>query len=148
MIGRLIASTTLCITIAGSAVAFDPLSHAEGQGIFLPVENISYEFGSKAASGYFVREASTCQLILMISEKSESDSVPAASAARVRLVLKPGQIAGLDSSEGRSLNFTCGADATMLLVDVGDMAKLVEMQNAAMQEVVAQQSVAPAESPQ
>jgi hypothetical protein len=147
MIGRLIASTTLCFTIAGGAAAVDPLAQASGQTIYLPVESISYEFGSKTTSGYFVREASACSLVLLVSEKSGLDSVPATSAARLRLTLNPGQVAGLDSAEGQSLNFTCGADARLLLVDAGDMDKLAEMQRAAMQAVVAQGSLPTAVSP-
>ena len=49
-------------------------------------------------------------------------------ATRVRLVLNPGQTAGLDSEEGRSLNFTCDEGATALLVDSGEREKLVELQ--------------------
>ena len=42
------------------------------------------------------------------------------TATRVRLVLNPGETAGLDSEEGRSLNFTCGEGATALVVDSGE----------------------------
>lgn len=44
-------------------------------------------------------------------------------------MLNPGQIAGLDSEEGRSLNVTCGEGAAHLLVDTGTTDKLVELQN-------------------
>jgi hypothetical protein len=43
-------------------------------------------------------------------------------------VLNPGQTAGLDSGEGHSLNFTCGEEATALLVDSGDRQELVDLQ--------------------
>ena len=44
----------------------------------------------------------------MIGKKSDLDYLSPATAVRVRLMLDPGQIAGLDSKEGGSLNFTCG----------------------------------------
>ncbi len=76
-------------------------------------------------SGYFVQEARACFIVLMIIEKSDPEAVLPATTARLRLVLDPGQIAGFDSEEGRSLNFTYGKDASTLLVDVGERDKLV-----------------------
>jgi len=99
-------------------------SHAEYQ----PVQSISYEFGSKSMSGYFVQEDSACLVMFMIAEKSNPEMSLAPSPTRVRLALFPGQIAGLDSEEGRSLNVTCGVDAATLIVDTGDTRKLIARQ--------------------
>jgi DNA-binding transcriptional LysR family regulator len=55
-----------------------------------------------------------------------TDQSPRPSATRVRLVLLPGQIAGLE--EGRSLNFTCGEGGTTLLVSAGERDRLVNIQ--------------------
>ena len=71
-------------------------SHAE----YEPVQSISYEFGSKAMSGYFVQEDSACLVMLMIAEKGDPETALPPSPTRVRLALNPGQIAGLDSEEG------------------------------------------------
>lgn len=103
----------------------------ESQARYAPIQNISYAFGSKAMSGYFVERGSKCHVTLMIIEKSDPEVSLPPSPARVRLVLYPGQIAGLDSEEGRSLNFTCGDDATTLLVDAGARERLVKLQTAA-----------------
>jgi hypothetical protein len=40
--------------------------------------------------------------------------VPSPTAARVRVMLDPGQVAGLDSDEGRSLSVTCREDSATL----------------------------------
>lgn len=101
---------------------------AEGQAQYLPLEGISYEFGSKFVSGYFVERAAQCLVTLMIIEKSDPDQLLPVTAARVRLIMRPGQIAGLDSEEGRSLNVTCGDDATKLLVDFGERWRLEALQ--------------------
>ena len=66
--------------------------------------------------------------MLMVYEKTDADAAPSSTATRVRLTLGPGEMAGLDSEEGRSLNFTCGDGATALIVDQGERAKLVELQ--------------------
>ena len=71
-------------------------------------------------SGYFVDQATRCVVMLMDSEKRDPDTESSSSATRVRLVLNPGQTAGLDSEEGRSLNFTCAEGATALIVDGGE----------------------------
>ena len=78
-----------------------------------------------------MEQASKCLVTLMVSEKTDPDAAPPATAARVRLVLSPGQMAGLDSEQGRSLNFTCGEGATALIVDVGETEKLLDLQRLA-----------------
>ena len=97
---------------------------------YRPIESISYNFGSKFMSGYFVEQASHCLVTLLVIERTDPDKrpVPPTSAVRVRLVLSPGQIAGLDSEEGRSLNVTCGDQATALLVNTGERNELVALQ--------------------
>jgi len=105
---------------------------------YLPVQNISYDLGSKSLSGYFVQQSATCVVTLMISDRNQPEGSPPHSPARVRLALKPGQIAGLDSEEGRSINVTCGEGATSLLVDVGARAGLVAAQQQALPNSIAE----------
>ena len=75
----------------------------------LPIQSINYDLASKLISGYLVQKGSSCVVTLMLVEKHSEEGAPQASAARLRLILDPGQIAGLDSDEGHSLNVTCGA---------------------------------------
>ena len=101
------------VAIGGSFWASGPAvsgqsSQTEGYSKFLPVQSISYEFGSKAMRGYFVQEGEVCLVTLMIIEKIDPERLSPVTAARVRLMLDPGQIAGLDSEEGGSLNIECG----------------------------------------
>ncbi len=121
-----------------SAASDGSLPTVEGQARYLPIQNISYEFGSKSMSGYFVEEAATCLITLMIIERSDPEALLPFSPTRVRLVLYPGQVVGVDSEEGRSLNFTCGEDATALLVEVGERERLVELQALAVKKNIAQ----------
>lgn len=96
---------------------------------YAPIQSIRHDFGSKSVSGYFVERAATCAVMLMVFEKVDTEQVMPPSATRVRLLLNPGQIAGLDSEDGPSINFTCGGGASMLLVDVGDRNRLMELQS-------------------
>jgi hypothetical protein len=98
-----------------------------------PIQSISYEFGSKFVSGFFMQQAASCLVHLMITEKIDPDEPLRMTATRVRLALSPGQIAGLDSEEGRSLNLKCGEGAETLVVTVGDREKLVALQAAVAQ---------------
>jgi hypothetical protein len=100
----------------------------EDKTVFAPIESIRYDFGSKSMSGYFVEQASLCHVTLMVSEAADPEKSPPPSGARIRLVLAPGQIAGLDSEEGRSLNFTCGEGGRTLLVHEGETGRLVKLQ--------------------
>jgi len=131
--------TVTLLASAPTAIGGSPSSsrsHAE----YKPVQSISYEFGSKSMSGYFVQEDSACLVMLMIAEKGDPEMSLAPSPTRVRLALNPGQIAGLDSEEGRSLNVTCGADAATLIVDTGDTRKLIARQAARPQRDLAERN--------
>ena len=114
-----------------------PLPPAEGQARYRPIQSISYEFGSKSMSGYFVERDAACQVTLMISEKGDPEQELPLSAARVRLQLLPGQTAGLDSEEGRSLSFTCGDNAATLLVEAGGRERLMELHTGSVPKLAA-----------
>jgi hypothetical protein len=73
-----------------------------------------------------------CHLTLMVAERSDPEHPSGQTAARVRLVLNPGQTAGLDSAEGQSVNFTCARDATALVMDKGERAALTPSQKRAL----------------
>ena len=97
---------------------------------YLPVQAMSHDIGSKSMRGYFVQSNGACSVVLMITERTNPETPAPLSAARVRLVLQPGAMAGLDSVEGRSLNFTCDRAAARLLVDEGETGALMARQNA------------------
>ena len=117
------------VGLGWAPVAFSgsPSSDAE-KAQYKPVQSISYEFGSKSMSGYFVQQDTICLVMLMVAEKGHPEQDLPPSPTRVRLMLTPGQVAGLDSEEGKSLNFTCGEDAATLLVQQGDSDKLIALQ--------------------
>lgn len=136
---------SLCIAGLGGMIAASLVQGASGgspllvetQARYVPIQSISYEFGSKFMTGYFVEQGATCIVTLMIIEKSDPEEPLGLSPTRLRLVLSPGQIAGLDSEEGRSLNFTCETNGTTLLVDVGERDRLVALQDTAVREHIA-----------
>jgi hypothetical protein len=128
---------TVAISLWAAAASAQSQS-VKDQAKYAPNESISYDFGSKSTSGYFVEQAAKCVVMLMLYEKRDPDAAPSSTATRVRLVLNPGQSAGLDSEEGRSLNFTCGERATALLVDAGEREKLIELQRLSSQKTASE----------
>jgi hypothetical protein len=126
-------TTAMCLGSLVSAASGESPSLADGQARFKPIQAITYEFGSKLTTGYFVEQSGACVVTLMLTENSDPENPLGLSPTRVRLVLSPGQVAGFDSDEGRSLNFTCESDAATLLVDVGERDRLVALQDAAAQ---------------
>ena len=132
--GTIAAGLWVWVPAASSGSPFS----AEGRTVYAPIQSISHEFGSKFTSGYFVQQANNCVVTLMIAERTDPEEQLPPSPTRVRLVLQPKQIAGLDSEEGRSLNFTCGEEATSLIVDAGERETLVKLQQRALQDTIAQ----------
>jgi hypothetical protein len=127
----------LNLPMAVPSARSEPLLPVEGQARYRPIQSISYEFGSKSMSGYFVVQDASCLVTLMISEAGDPEQALPLSAARVRLQLHPGQMTGLDSEEGRSLNFTCGDNAAMLVVDAGERDRLVELHTGSVSKQMA-----------
>jgi hypothetical protein len=128
---------TALIGLSLSAASSQTQAAVKDEAKYAPIQSIRYDFGSKSMSGYFVEQAARCVVMLMVSEKGDPDSATSLTATRVRLVLNPGQTAGLDSEEGRSLNVTCGEAATSLLVKVGEREKLVEAQDLRLRRTAA-----------
>jgi len=120
---------------SGPAVSGESRLQTEDDVRYRPIQSISYEFGSKAMSGYFVQRNSVCVVTLMIAEKIDPD-LPLHTATRVRVMLDPGQVAGLDSEEGGSLSFTCGKDAATLVVSHGKRDKLMAQQDRAISNTI------------
>jgi hypothetical protein len=120
-----------------SALAVSGEPQNEGSARYLPIKSISYTLGSKVMSGYFVQQNSVCLVTLMIIENTDPGS-RSPTAARVRIMLDPGQVAGLDSEESRSLNLTCGEGAATLVVDYGERSKLLAQQGLAVTNTIAE----------
>ena len=129
---------TVGISLWASAASSQAQALVKDEAKYAPIQSIRYDFGSKSMSGYFVEQAARCVVMLMVYEKSDPDAAPSTTATRVRLVLNPGETAGLDSEEGRSLNFTCGGGATALLVDTGEREKLVELQRLSLRKTASE----------
>jgi len=127
---RSAATFALCLCAWTSAASSEPAASAN-RARFEALQSVSREFGSKFASGYFVSDMGTCRLTLMVAERSDPEHPSGQTAARFRLVLNPGQTAGLDSEEGKSLNFTCGDNAAALFVDTGEREHLLASQRSA-----------------
>jgi hypothetical protein len=128
----------LMVGLWASAASSQPPASLMDEVTYRPIDSIRYDFGSKSANGYFVQQSARCVVSLMVYEKPDPDAGSSKTATRVRLVLNPGETAGLDSEEGRSLNFTCGNGATALVVDRGEREKLVELQNLPLHKTASQ----------
>ena len=141
LIGKIAQASAFAVTVGislwASAASVQSQS-VKSEGKYAPVDSIRYDFGSKSTSGYFVEQSKKCVVMLMVYEKRDLDVNSFDTATRVRLVLNPGQTAGLDSEEGRSLNFTCGEGATALLVDSGDREKLVGLQTLSLRKTASE----------
>lgn len=65
-------------------------------------------------------------------------SLWASTASAQSQAVKSEATAGLDSEQGRSLNFTCREGATGLLVDSGERERLVELQTLSLRKTASE----------
>ena len=125
------------ITVVFTACLFTSSSTASTEAAMSArygvLQNFSHEFGSKFASGYFVREVDRCLITFKIAIRA-TDSQSVETVAHIRLDLNPGQVLGLDSEEGQSLNLTCGANAAALTVASGGEDALRAAQKRALSD--------------
>ncbi len=128
------------LSLWASAASSQSQPPVKDEARYAPIASIRYDFGSKSMSGYYVQQAAKCLVMVMVSEKSDPDAGASTTATRIRLALDPGQTAGLDSDEGRSLNFTCSEGATALVVDSGQREYLVELQRLSLLKTAANSS--------
>jgi hypothetical protein len=117
--GAILGTAVVASVALAAAVASNAAPVAAAGATYKPMQSISHDLGSKSAIGYFLREAGECRIVLMIAENVDPDSGAMLSAARLRLALRPGQAAGLDSEEGRSIDLTCGDEAATVTVRSG-----------------------------
>ena len=76
-----VMSTAAIFSAPAPALADKSWRQKEGDAGYAPIQSISYEFGSKAMSGYFVPQGSVCLVTLMISERA----IPTGRRQRRRL---------------------------------------------------------------
>jgi hypothetical protein len=80
--------------------------------VYRPIEDLSYNFGSKLAVGYFLQKDGACALNLFLAENTGDDTGP--SAARLQFKVAPAETIKINSVEGQALEIKCGdAGATL-----------------------------------
>ncbi len=106
--------------MAGLAISWaSGVEAVTGERSYRPVQAIDYALGSSRAVGHFRQRDNTCQVTLMLVDEGRAELRDARATARLRLALRPGQTAGLDSRQGRYIDLTCGPEAKSLTVQDG-----------------------------
>ena len=67
---------TVAISLLASAASSQALMPVKGEVKYVPMESIHYDFGSKSMSGYFVDQAASCVVTLMVYEKGDPGRGP------------------------------------------------------------------------
>jgi TPR repeat protein len=118
---------TVSLSLGASAASGGSPTPERSETRYLPIQSISYDFGSKAARGYYVKENDECLVVLMIADKIDPDQSTLVLPTRIRLALRPGQTASLDSEGGPPLTFSCAEAAAALLVTPGNSENLASL---------------------
>ena len=113
---KYLAGAGLALSLAAGTVYGGKAADPGAEQVYKPIQAMSYVLGSKRAIGHFSQGDEACEVILMVAEVVDPEIATPTSAARLRLNLKPGQAAGLDSEEGQSIDMTCGPRAETLNV--------------------------------
>ena len=105
------AAGALLALAAGPAPAFVG-EWVNNLGPVGPHEPILVNFGDQRIVAFFVPERGACA-VNAVTWKETGPDAPYASA-RVRILLKPGQIMQIDGAHSHAMGLLCGADASNL----------------------------------
>jgi hypothetical protein len=98
----IIVAATLSAILSGTHLA--AAQAADGAQTMKPLQGISFHAGTKHAVAYFLSENRTCKFVLTTADKD-------AQPTRFEAALLSGESSSYEFAEGRSLEFTCEADA-------------------------------------
>jgi hypothetical protein len=111
ILSTFVAAGALLALPAGAAPAFASES-LNNLGPVGPHEPILVNLGDQWIVAFFVPERGACA-VNAVTWKDIGRDAPYASA-RVRIVLKPGQIMQIDGAQTHAMGLLCGADASSL----------------------------------
>ena len=81
-----------------------------------PLQGILFDAGAKHGVGYFYNEADRCKLVLTLADDSNTEGDQSFTAIRHEATVFAGNSTRYNSTEGKSLEFTCAADAQKMTV--------------------------------
>jgi hypothetical protein len=112
ILSTLVAAGALLALAAGGGPAFagEWLNNVGPVG---PREPILANLGDQRIVAFFIPERGGCA-VNAVTWKDAGPDAPYASA-RVRIILKPGQIMQIDGAQPHAMGLLCGADATSLV---------------------------------
>ncbi len=109
------ASALVALTAASTPARANEMIH--NLGPVGPHEPILATVGTKQVIAFYLPYSDGCAVHTVIWNTTDADRLSAAhSAERVRIGLKPGQIAHIDSADNVSLGLQCGDNAATLAV--------------------------------
>jgi hypothetical protein len=111
---RLLRSTTIgCAALLMASIAAKADEYVTNLGPVGPNEPIIAAFGGERVIAFFVPERGSCAVHTFMWKDAGADAPY--STSRVRVSLRPGEMARFDASH-MSMNLLCGADASTLAI--------------------------------
>lgn len=98
-----------------------PQAHADELRAVAPARGLMLDVGSKHTVSYFTAEDGRCNLTLVVGEKFDENAPNTSIGARVRVAIDQGKSAVIETAEGKSLQFSCAADASKMSVKTLDV---------------------------
>jgi hypothetical protein len=109
-----ILSTALLAGIAvTSALRAEEINTVQ---LMKPLQGIFFEAGAKHGVGYFYSDANHCKLVLTLADDPNIEGDQSFTAIRHEATVSAGDLTRYNSSEGKSLEFTCATDAQKMTV--------------------------------
>ncbi len=103
---------------AALAAAFGTLgASANDTGLRLaPLKGVTFDVGAKHAVGYFMSKNGACAVTLVVADAMTDENVVPAAGARVSVSVQDGKSVRLDTAMGKSLDFACTENASVMNV--------------------------------
>jgi hypothetical protein len=92
--------------------------------ILTPTKAQSFEIGSKHALAFYQAEKNACKVTVILSDRFDEKAVTYTVALHFKAKVASGSAARVDTTDGRTLSFTCTTGASTLIVQAPEHVAL------------------------
>jgi hypothetical protein len=116
--GLMLASAVVTASLVISGLGARPVVAEQMQPIAVmkPGTGAGFDIGAKHAVGHYRVVAGACNLTVVVGDRAQDEGALPAAGQRFNMALLPGRSAKVDTAEGKSLEFVCGAAAQAMTV--------------------------------
>jgi hypothetical protein len=111
MLSALVLASAVALAAGPAAWAGD-----DAVATMKPRQGVTLDLGSKRSVGFFLADAATCNLTVLVAEAVIDGADEISAPARLQFAVGAGHAVRVDTADGKAMRFTCSGDAQSMTV--------------------------------